>query len=194
MEPDNQQFSTPLPEKKLPLQKIIKWIFLVVVFLIIILIGIMFWLAVQQNKTQNISNITPDNKTLKIIATKPIVLPTITKLSPLSLKNIPADFQIFIMQEATEQVFNTIQYDNKDTGFQYSYIVASSTVLKTMVEFSNQIDSRKTSLWSLLGASGTGTTSYYDFRNNKTSDLAHVEFSVQNSSVKVVIQSLHTKQ
>jgi hypothetical protein len=195
MEQDNQQLSTP-PEKKFSLSKILKWIFWVLVLVCIIIIAIMSWLIIKENNAQTLAQtkqvITDTNK---IISQSKLVFPKILNLTPLSSKNVPTNIQYLIFTGATSQVYNTIQYEGGEIGFQSSYIVLNMQVNQFMNEFNNQIMTLKNNQsWSIIYSIGTGLTGYFDFEVGTTSEQARVTFFQQNKNIKVVVQSLGSEK
>jgi hypothetical protein len=188
MEPNNQEFSsqnsTSVSAQKPNHFKIVKWVFIVFVVICLLLGAIMSWLSVKQN-------VPPKIITVKI--PPQLTLPEINKSPLTTLKNIPTDIQLFITDNATEQTYNTIQYSNKQTGFQSSYVIVNSTVNQMMMNFLKQINFNTNSNWVFMGGSSFGVNGSVNFSSKTLPENVSVTFTQQDKDVKVVVQSLNTK-
>jgi hypothetical protein len=194
---DNAPLVTPRP----PIKKVRRVFFVIAVLALIILAVLALGLFVlggkkTNNKAQTISPVgqasrnTSNTKT--VLGQSKITFPKITGLTPLPLQNVPADIQLFSMPGATEQVYNTIQYENNETGIQFSFIMPDSTVNPLIMELYKQLQPSGTnkSTWLMQGGSSIDTVGYLDFLHDASTDQAHLTFLQKDKNVNVIIQTL----
>ena len=177
-----------MPQKKSSLNKIMAWIFGVVALVCIVFILIMVWLITQKTNVV-IKQPSQTSQLSKTFTLNKLVFPQIVKLPSVTLKDIPADLQLLIINNSTQQVYNSIQYDNKTTGFQISYLVSTSTINKVMMQLLTQFNSAKDkSAWSMLGGGSTDSIGSFEF-SKSGGDQIRVTLSKQGSDVRVMVQS-----
>src|ERR1035437_154649 len=194
MEKDNQQFSTPPSTNNSGAPQTKKGIYWILIFLGIVLIGIFGWVIIQKNK--KVETVTPAQQITQdsnaIFSQSKLVFPKILGLTPTTPGKVPADVRLLSLEGATGQVYNTIQYENKKTGYQFSYIVSNFTTEKFMTALPEQLAlPANKSPWVMQNNTRTDAVGYLEFNTSTTQ--ARVTFFQQGGHVKVVGQSLNVK-
>jgi hypothetical protein len=172
-----------------------KSIISVFIVLGLILLAVMCWMIFQKGREQNIIQAQQVAKETKAVFSQAnIIFPKILSLTPLALKDVPVDIQIFGVSGAVEQKYNTIQYENKKTGFSFSYVLPNTTIKQFLLELPKQLESDKNkSPWIKQGNTNTDTVGYLEFLNNVSKNQARVTFFQQDKDMKIVVQSINAK-
>ncbi len=157
----------------------------------------MGWMIFERSKPRVVI-VTPAQQVTKdanaIFSVSKLTFPKIVKLAPITLKDVPADIQLFSLNGVTGQVYNKIQYENQKIGYQSSYIIPNFTTAEFMSALPKQLTSLTIkSPWLMQNGTRTDAVGYLEFTNNKSTAQARVTFFQQGSNVKVVAQTLSGK-